>query len=81
MDDKYCKLKHDRIDECLINHRERLDNHGERLDEFDRFKSSTLVEIRNLTEKISELISLLTKIFITFMSVGVGFFIWYIQSL
>lgn len=80
-DNQYCRLKHERIDEKLSVHSNRLNNHSARLDSLDQFKSSTLVEIRNLTEKIGELISLLTKIFITFMTIGVGFFIWYIQML
>ena len=81
MVDRYCREKHNRIDEKLAISERRLDNHSDRLDALENFQHSTMVEIRNLAEQIKELISSIKWVAIFTITTLGAFFIWYIQSL
>ena len=81
MADKYCKEKHNRIDEKLAIDERRLNNHSDRIDALENFRHGTMVEIRNLANQIKELISAMKWIAIFAITTLGAFFIWYIQSL
>lgn len=81
MDDRYCTEKHNRIDEKFLINERRLNNHSERIDELEKFQHSTMIEIRNLTDQIKELISAMKWAAIFAISTFVAFFIWYVQRL
>lgn len=76
-----CQEKHKRIDECLDNHKKRLDGHSERIDKLEQFESSTRVEIRTLIEQVKSLINAIKWLIGVIVTTLGGFFIWYIKNL
>lgn len=67
------------VEDKIKTHDKRLDSHSERLDEFDRFKSSTTVEIKNLIEQIKNLVSTMKWFIGLLVGAFVGFFFYVVQ--
>lgn len=68
------------IEDKIKTHDKRLDIHGERIDELDRFKSSTTVEIRNLITQLGSLISVIKWFIGLLVGAFVGFFFYAVQA-
>jgi len=81
MEKTVCEEKHKRIDERLDVHDTRLNNHSERIDELERYQSKTETQIANLCEQIKSLVTTMRWFMGLIVGSGIGFFIWYIQTL
>lgn len=80
MEDKLCFSKHQRIDERLDTHDNRLNNHGERIGKLEQFKSSTETEIKNLIKQIQSLVVTMRWFIGIIVGAFVSFFIYAAQK-
>lgn len=76
-----CKEKHNRLNEIIGEHSDRLNKHGVRLDKIERYQSRFEVELRNLIKKIDDLIGILKWFLLALLASGGSFFVWYIKNL
>lgn len=81
MDEKWCQEKHKVVDDKIEGLVKRTDRHSDRLDNLEKFKSGTEVEMKNLVEQIKSLVSTIKWMMTSTVVLLAGFFIWYIQTL
>ena len=63
------------------DHDDLLKEHGKRLDKIEQDGAEFRVHIKNLCKKIDELTGWIKALVVSIFGVGLGFIIWYIQSL
>lgn len=61
--------------------REQLKDHEKRIGALERSDAEMFVKIEALVEKLDQLVSMIKALIFSIITVGVGFIIWYIQSL
>lgn len=76
-----CQERHDVVNNSLKIHGLKLDKHGERLDKLEQHKSKVEVQIKNLIEKIDDLINTIKWLMLGLLASAGSFIIWYIQQL
>ena len=81
MDERYCQELRKRIDEKIGNTIEDTKENSRRILALERFQEGTIVEMRNLTAQIADLVSIIKWFGIFAFSTMAGFFIWYVQRL
>ena len=74
MDDAVLKVK-------VREHDNLLREYGRRLDKLEQDTAEFRVHIKNLCKKIDELTGWIKALVVSIIGTGVGFIIWYIQSL
>ncbi len=74
MDDAVLKVK-------VREHDNLLREYGRRLDKIEQDTAEFRVYIKNLCKKIDELTGWIKALVVSIIGTGVGFIIWYIQSL
>jgi hypothetical protein len=65
----------------IKEHDEAIKDHDRRLDRIEQESAEFRVHIQNLLKKIDELTGWIKALVVTLITSGVGFVIWYIQSL
>jgi len=65
----------------VAEHDNILKEHGKRLDKLEQESAEFRVHIQNLCKKIDELTNWIKALVVSIITTGVGFIIWYIQSL
>ncbi len=61
--------------------RETVKDHGRRIVALEKADAEFAIRLENLIEKLESLTGWLKALVVSFVSAGIGFFIWYIQSL
>ena len=79
--EKQCNERHGNITKTIEKVCERLDNHSGRIKDLERFQSGVTVEIKNLCDKIDDLVTTIKWASGVTFATLIGFFIWYIQRL
>lgn len=74
MDDAVIKVKVQEYDKLLREH-------GRRLDKIEQDSAAFREQIKNLCSKIDELTGWVKALVLSIVGIGIGFIIWYIQSL
>lgn len=78
---KECQLNREEILKDINRHEKVIDKHGDRIIELERHQSKVEVQIANLIADIRELIKMIKTGLGAMLASGLGFIIWYIQSL
>ena len=79
--EKHCNERHGNIIKTIDDVHGRLNNHSDRIKDLEKFQSGVTIEIKNLCDKIEDLVSTIRWASgVAFMTL-IGFFIWYIQRL
>ena len=81
MDERICAERMRKTEEHQARQDLRLDNHSNRLDQLEQYRAGFEIQIGHLCEKIDGLIKTIQRGGGLLVSVLVGFFIWYIQSI
>ena len=81
MDEKTCEHLMGRMDDRIGRNEDRLNNHSDRIKELEYHRSRSEVQMENLIEKLGSLVTTINWFMGLMVSVLLGFFIWYIQTL
>lgn len=79
--EKLCAEKHKNIEAKFEVNDKRLDNHGDRLDKLEGGQVRTETIVNNLCKQLENLTTAIWWFLGIILTTGVGFIIWYIQSL
>lgn len=81
MDEAVCQEKHKRIDEKIQHHEGWLGDHERKIDRLDRSDATNTEAIGSLCKQMGGLTKAIWGLATAIASVGVGFFVWYVQTL
>ena len=81
MEKDVCDLKHEAVDKHLELHDKMLDHHGDRLDKLEIGQTRTDTIVENLCKQIESLVVAIKWLISGIAATGMGFIVWYIQSI
>ena len=79
--EKVCAERHRHLDDKLIAHDQRFDNHEQRLDFLEKAQVRAEINTQNICTQVKSLTTVLWWLFGLTLTTGIGFIVWYIQSL
>lgn len=79
--EKLCTERHNNVNATLKVHDQRFDNHEQRLDFLEKAQVRAEINTQNVCAQVKSLTTVLWWLFGLTLTTGIGFIIWYIQSL